>query len=153
MEMSGLFEKKYFIENLKNVIDKDALQVSNLSNISRLIFETFNKTSWCGFYLVQGDFLYLGPYQGPIACTRIKFGHGVCGNAWKLNKTQLVPNVHDYPGHIACSSKTNSEIVVPIVKDNIVVGVIDLDSEEFDNFHEDDRLLLEQAALIISKLI
>lgn len=153
MEINGLFEKSNFIENLKNLIDEDAELISNLSNISRLIFESFDQTSWCGFYLVKGDFLYLGPYQGPIACTRIKFGHGVCGNAWKSATTQLVPNVHEYPGHIACSTKTNSEIVIPILKDNQVIGVIDLDSEQFDNFHEDDRLLLEIAASIISNIM
>ena len=153
MEILDMFRKDNLIENLNNLIDKDAEVVSNLSNISRLLFETFNNTSWCGFYLVKKDCLYLGPYQGPIACTRIEYGNGVCGTAWKLSQSQVVANVHEYPGHIACSSKTNSEIVVPILKDDIVIGVIDLDSEEFDNFHEDDRVLLEKTADIISKLI
>jgi len=98
------------------------------------------------------DTLYLGPYQGGLACTTIPFGKGVCGNSALKKTTELVPNVHLYPGHIACSSKTNSEIVVPIIRDNLVFGVIDLDSEEFNNYSLEDQKILEEVACRISKL-
>lgn len=142
------------IDNVKALIDKDIPLVSNLSNVSRLIYESIPNVSWCGFYLSfdNKDELYLGPYQGPIACTLIPFGKGVCGTCALEKKTQLVPNVHLCKNHIACSSKTNSEIVVPIIKDNKVVGVIDLDSEEFSNFTFDHQKELEIISDILKDL-
>ena len=100
------------------------------------LMDSFDKTLWCGFYLTDdsGEVLYLGPYQGPIACTTILFGKGVCGNAAYKQCSELVPNVHLYPGHIACSSSTNSEVVVPLLCNNTCVGVLDLDSDNFQNF-------------------
>ena len=142
------------VDNVKVLIDKDIPLVSNLSNLSRLIYESIPNTSWCGFYLSfeDKDELYLGPYQGPIACTLINYGKGVCGTCALEKKTQLVPNVHECKNHIACSSKTNSEIVVPIIKENKVVGVIDLDSEEFNNFTLEHQKVLEKVSEIIKDL-
>ena len=142
------------VDNVKAIIDKDIPLVSNLSNISRLIYESIPNTSWCGFYLnfEDKDELYLGPYQGPIACTLIKYGKGVCGTCALEKKTQLIPNVHECKNHIACSSKTNSEIVVPIIKENKVVGVINLDSEEFNNFTLEHSKVLEEVSEIIKDL-
>ena len=142
------------VENVKVLIDKELPLVSNLSNLSRLIYDSIPNTSWCGFYLSfeDRDELYLGPYQGPIACSLIPFGRGVCGTCALEKKTQLISNVHECKNHIACSSKTNSEIVVPIIKDDRVVGVIDLDSEEFSNFTLEHQKILEVVADILKDL-
>lgn len=147
-------DKKYLISNVKSLIDKNIPLVSNLSNLSRVIYESFENTSWCGFYITDStkDVLYLGPYQGPLACTIIPIGKGVCGVSAESKETQLVDNVHEYPGHIACSSSTNSEIVVPVIKNNRVVAVIDLDSDLFANYTTQDQKLLEEVASIISEL-
>lgn len=147
-------DKKYLISNVKSLIDKNIPLVSNLSNLSRVIYESFENTSWCGFYITDStkDVLYLGPYQGPLACTIIPIGKGVCGVSAESKETQLVDNVHEYPGHIACSSSTNSEIVVPVIKNNMVVAVIDLDSDLFANYTTQDQKLLEEVASIISEL-
>lgn len=147
-------DKKYLISNVKSLIDKNIPLVSNLSNLSRVIYESFENTSWCGFYITDStkNVLYLGPYQGPLACTIIPIGKGVCGVSVESKETQLVDNVHEYPGHIACSSSTNSEIVVPVIKNNRVVAVIDLDSDLFANYTTQDQKLLEEVASIISEL-
>lgn len=147
-------DKKYLISNVKSLIDKNIPLVSNLSNLSRVIYESFENTSWCGFYITDStkNVLYLGPYQGPLACTIIPIGKGVCGVSAESKETQLVDNVHEYPGHIACSSSTNSEIVVPVIKNNRVVAVIDLDSDLFANYTTQDQKLLEEVARIISVL-
>ena len=149
------YNKDNLIENAKLLIDKSVPVISNLANLSRLIMDSFENVSWCGFYLncQEKKYLYLGPYQGPIACTVIPYGRGVCGNAYEQSLSQLVPNVHDYEGHIACSSLTNSELVVPIVKNNECLGVLDLDSNKFNNFTYDDQLLLEALCLVISELM
>lgn len=142
------------IKQVAAIIDKDVPIISNLSNLSRVLMDLIDGTFWCGFYLTNTkNDLYLGPYQGPLACTYIKYGCGVCGKALELKETIIVSNVHEFPGHIACSSLSNSEIVVPILKDNQVLGVIDLDSTNFDNFTEEDAKLLEQTAKIISELM
>lgn len=124
---------------------------ANLANISALLKEVFNWW-WVGFYLVKQDELVLGPFQGPVACTRIQFGKGVCGTAWQLNQTQLVPDVHQFPGHIACSAISNSEIVVPIAANNQVVAVLDADSEHFAHFTEDDARELEILCQLLSSI-
>ena len=105
MDNDLIYNKKSLLDNINLIIDENAPLISNLSNIARLIFETMDGTSWCGFFLADEDTdtLYLGPYQGPIACTRIPFGKGVCGQAFNKMTTELVPNVHEYPGQIACS--------------------------------------------------
>ena len=149
-----MIKEKMFIKQIKAIINEEAPLISNLSNISRILFEKINGVSWSGFYLYSNEkeMLYLGPYQGPLACTTIEMNKGVCGVSAYLKKTINVPDVHAFPGHIACSSLTNSEIVVPIIKDGEVCGVIDLDSNEFNNFDEQDQNFLEEVAEIISQL-
>lgn len=145
-------QKFSFLDNAKAVFDKNLPMVSNLANLSSLLMDSFPNTSWASFYLYDEvkQSLYLGPFQGKMACTIITYGKGVCGNAVKSKKTQLVSDVHQYPGHIACSSLTNSEVVVPIIKDDKVIGVIDLDSEEYSNYDDYDVKILEELAMIIA---
>ena len=116
---------------------------ANLANISAVLKQGFD-FFWVGFYLVKEEQLVLGPFQGPLACTRIAFGKGVCGTAWKEGKTQLVPDVDAFPGHIACSSASRSEIVVPVLKNGEVKMVLDVDSDQLNDFDEVDRAYLEQ---------
>lgn len=122
--------------------------IANLANISAALKEAFGFL-WVGFYLVKGDELVLGPFQGSLACTRITYGKGVCGAAWKTGVTQLVPNVDDFPGHIACSAASRSEIVVPVLQSGRVLMVLDVDSEHLDHFDATDQVYLEQLATLI----
>jgi L-methionine (R)-S-oxide reductase len=131
------------------LIDGEPDLVANLANITAALNEQFGWL-WVGFYLVKEDELVLGPFQGPIACTRIKKGRGVCGSAWEKATTLIVPDVEKFAGHIACSSLSKSEIVVPIIRNNIVVGVLDVDSELLNHFDEVDAQYLEE---IISKIV
>ena len=123
---------------------------ANLANASALIMEFLPDVSWAGFYLMENGMLVLGPFQGKTACIEIPVGKGVCGTAVKENKTQLVPNVHEFPGHIACDSASNSEIVVPLRKGGEIIGVLDLDSTSFGRFTEEDREGLERFSEIIA---
>ena len=136
------------IEQLKSVIDPKLPLISNLSNASAIL-NSLDDINWAGFYIVKGDTLYLGPFQGNVACTTIPLGKGVCGTAFKEKKTIIVPNVNEFVGHIACSSLSKSEIVVPIMKENKVVAVIDIDSPIFDRFHDEEKELLEETANIL----
>lgn len=124
--------------------------IANLANIAGALKQTMN-FFWVGFYLVKDRQLVLGPFQGPIACTRIDFGKGVCGTAWKEKKTILVPDVEKFPGHIACSSASKSEIVLPVLKGDEVVMVLDIDSDSINDFDETDRQELERVIRIIEK--
>ena len=124
--------------------------VANLANIAAALREAFG-FFWVGFYVVQGQELVLGPFQGPIACTRIAFGRGVCGTAWKEKKTQLVPDVEAFPGHIACSSASKSEIVVPAFQDGEVFLVLDVDSDRLDDFDAVDQRYLEALMGMLEK--
>lgn len=124
--------------------------VANLANIAAALREAFG-FFWVGFYVVQGQELVLGPFQGPIACTRIAFGRGVCGTAWKEKKTQLVPDVEAFPGHIACSSASKSEIVVPAFQDGEVFLVLDVDSDRLDDFDAVDQRYLEDLMGMLEK--
>lgn len=117
--------------------------VANLANLAAALRQAFG-FFWVGFYVVQGDELVLGPFQGPIACTRIRRGRGVCGTSWAEARTVLVPDVEAFPGHIACSSDSKSEIVVPVLKDGAVVAVLDVDSDRLDDFDADDQQGLEK---------
>lgn len=117
--------------------------VANLANTAAALRQAFG-FFWVGFYLVEGEELVLGPFQGPIACTRIRYGKGVCGSSWAQAQTLLVPDVEQFPGHIACSSDSKSEIVVPILKDGTVVAVLDVDSDQLNDFDQDDQQALEQ---------
>lgn len=136
---------------LSAVIDGVDELISNLSNASALLNENLDNINWVGFYIMKNGRLVLGPFQGKIACTEIEVGKGVCGAAVKTEKTQLVPNVHDFPGHIACDKGSNSEIVVPIFKSGQVVAVLDIDSPILNRFDENDKAGLEEFSKIISR--
>jgi L-methionine (R)-S-oxide reductase len=125
--------------------------IANLANIAAALHETF-RFLWVGFYLVQQDTLVLGPFQGPVACTRIAKGKGVCGTAWMEKRNILVPDVEQFPGHIACSSLSRSEIVLPAFRDGEVFLVLDVDSEELNHFSEEDEKALQEIIRIIEKL-
>jgi L-methionine (R)-S-oxide reductase len=122
--------------------------VANMANVAAALKEQFN-WFWVGFYLVKNDELVLGPFQGPVACTRIKKGKGVCGASWQQEQTLIVPDVDAFPGHIACASASRSEIVLPLIKDNQVIGVLDVDSEFLDHFDATDQAYLEQVIQIL----
>ncbi|MGM0396580.1 MAG: GAF domain-containing protein [Bacillota bacterium] len=127
---------RYMLMLLKGQVDSEKDDLANLSNATAIIKACVQDLNWAGFYLMKDGELVLGPFQGLPACNRIEVGKGVCGTAVKEEKTQLVPDVHLFPGHIACDSASNSELVVPIIKDGIVYGVLDLDSPLKDRFHE-----------------
>ena len=129
-----------------SIIDKDLPLISNLSNVSAALKMVLKDINWVGFYLVGDNNLYLGPFQGEVACTIIPFNKGICGLSYREKKTIIVPNVLERKEHIACSSKTRSEIVTPIIKDDMVVALIDVDSESFSRFKEEDKILLEKVA-------
>ena len=131
------------IPQIEALLEGETDLVANLANISAALKEQF-KWLWVGFYMVKGDELVLGPFQGPVACTRIAKGKGVCGAAWEQGKTLVVPDVEAFPGHIACSSASRSEIVIPIYHHDQVVGVLDVDSEDLDLFDQTDAQYLEQ---------
>lgn len=137
------------LPQLVGLIEPENNLTANLANISAALKQTFNWW-WVGFYWVIGNELVLGPFQGPVACTRIALGRGVCGTSWLEKKTILVPNVHAFPGHIACSAASNSEIVVPIMVNENVVGVLDCDSEHLNHFDEIDQMYLEKICTLIS---
>ncbi len=137
--------KKYqtLLPQVESLVAGETDAIANMANVAAALHEAFGFW-WTGFYRVDGQQLVLGPFQGPIACTRIPFGRGVCGTAWQRAETVIVPNVHEFAGHIACSSASNSEIVVPIQHDGRVVAVLDIDSTDFGAFDETDKHYLEQ---------
>jgi len=138
-------EKLYqaLLPQIQELVKDEPDLIANLANISAVLKQTFG-FFWVGFYIVKGNELVLGPFQGPIACTRISFGKGVCGTAWKERRTVIVPNVEQFPGHIACSSESKSEIVVPLFENGEVVGVLDIDSDRLNEFDEIDAKYLEK---------
>jgi GAF domain-containing protein len=140
------------IPQLKALVEGEQNRIANLANITAALKETFH-FFWVGFYLVEGDELVLGPFQGPIACTRIRKGKGVCGAAWEQKQTLVVPDVDAFPGHIACSSISKSEIVVPIFKNGQVAGVLDVDSENYNTFDTNDAHYLNQICQWLSDLV
>ena len=144
--------KKELYENLlpqiQALVEGEADEIANMANISACLKDTFNFW-WVGFYRVVNEELLLGPFQGPLACTRIRKGKGVCGTAWQKAETVIVPDVDEFPGHIACSSLTKSEIVVPVFKYGEVVAVLDIDSEKARNFDETDKEFLEKLVALI----
>lgn len=151
IDSSSSKEEKYatLLPQIDAVIDGEPDIIANMANVASMIQETFNFW-WTGFYRVIGEQLVLGPFQGPMACTRIKFGRGVCGSAWKEEKTLVVPDVDAFPGHIACSSASRSEIVVPIKVEGKVVGVLDIDSENLSTFDETDQKWLEKVTDLLA---
>ncbi|CAN5211882.1 GAF domain-containing protein [soil metagenome] len=136
------------LPQLTALLDGEPDLVANMANTCAALKEQFN-WFWVGFYLVKGDELVLGPFQGPVACTRIGFGKGVCGAAWQKAETLIVPDVEEFPGHIACSSLSRSEIVVPVFVDGKVVAVLDVDSEELNRFDATDATYLAQLLSLI----
>jgi L-methionine (R)-S-oxide reductase len=136
------------IPQISGLLEGESDLTANLGNVCAALHEQF-KWLWVGFYLVKGEELVLAPFQGPVACTRIKKGRGVCGNAWQEQKTLIVADVEQFPGHIACSSRSRSEIVVPVIRDGQVLGVLDVDSEALASFDEVDKTYLEQIISLI----
>lgn len=130
------------------VVQDEPDLIANMANVASMLHETFNFW-WTGFYRVVGDELVLGPFQGPMACTRIRKGRGVCGTAWAEETTQVVPDVEKFPGHIACSSASRSEIVVPVWKDRKIIAVLDIDSAQLATFDDTDRRYLQQIVLLL----
>lgn len=136
---------------IKAIIDKEVPLISNLSNVASLLNELDN-INWCGFYLANDDYLYLGPFQGEVACTIIPFTKGVCGKCYQEKKTVIADNVLTFPGHIACSSASRSEIVTPIIKEDKVVALIDIDAPIFSRFSNIEKELLEEVAELLKDL-
>ena len=130
---------------IRSLLDSESDQIANMANVSSMIHHTFGFW-WTGFYIVKENQLVLGPFQGPVACTRIGFGKGVCGAAWERRESIVVTDVHQFPGHIACSSLSQSEIVVPMFRGEDVYAVLDIDSKELSTFDETDRVWLERIA-------
>lgn len=139
------------IQQIKAIIDPNIPLVANLANASSLLSK-LEDINWCGFYIAKGNVLYLGPFQGEVACTTIPFGKGVCGTAAKEKRTIVVPDVYKFDGHIACSSLSKSEIVVPIIVNNEVKGVIDIDAPIYDRFHDNEKLFLEEVSQLLEVL-
>lgn len=131
------------LPQIKAVIEDESDLIANMANVAAMLHETFGFW-WTGFYRVVGEELVLGPFQGPMACTRIKKGRGVCGTAWQQEETQVVPDVDKFPGHIACSSLSRSEIVVPVRQGEDIIAVLDIDSAELNTFDHTDRHFLEE---------
>lgn len=148
----GTREEQYqsLIPQIKGLLEGETDLVANLANIAAALKEQFG-WFWVGFYLVKNDELVLGPFQGPVACTRIRKGRGVCGSSWQQASTLIVPDVEKFPGHIACSSLSKSEIVVPLFHNGQVTGVLDVDSDQLDQFDETDKIYLEQIVALISE--
>ena len=137
-------------QTIQALVEGESDIIANMANMSALLHEEFGFW-WTGFYRVEqeSDQLVLGPFQGPVACTRIPFGKGVCGTAWERAETVIVPDVHKFPGHIACSSASNSEIVVPVFQGKKVIAVLDIDSTEFNSFDQTDKEWLEKIVSLI----
>ena len=148
--IKGTKQEQYesLIPQIKGLLEGETDLIANLGNVAAALKEQFG-WFWVGFYLVKNGELVLGPFQGPVACTRIKKGRGVCGTSWAEEQTIIVPDVEAFPGHIACSSLSKSEIVVPLMKDGEVVGVLDVDSEMLDQFDGVDKVYLEQIVGLI----
>ncbi len=148
-------DEKYRLlgKQLKSLLNKEENILSSLSNFTAALKQTFDKISWVGFYLFDGEKLYLGPFQGKVACTVIEIGKGVCGSAAETRETLIVEDVDQFPGHIACDPESRSEIVIPIVKGNELYGVLDLDSRNIGSFNELDQKYLEEYCRFLSSEI
>src|SRR4051812_13457330 len=149
VEGSKAEQYKGLVPQLEGLLSGEDDLIANLGNVCAALKEQF-RWLWVGFYIVKQDELVLGPFQGPVACTRIKKGRGVCGTSWQESKTLIVPDVEKFPGHIACSSLSKSEIVVPVIRNNEVVAVLDVDSGEYDLFDETDQQYLEKIVALIN---
>lgn len=138
------------LPQIASVVEGESDLIANMANVAAMLHETFGFW-WTGFYRVVGEDLVLGPFQGPMACTRIRKGRGVCGTAWAKAETQVVPDVEKFPGHIACSSASRSEIVVPVFCEGAVTAVLDIDSNRLATFDETDRLYLERVVRLLGQ--
>ena len=146
MEKAKRYQEIY--KQIESVLSGETDQIANMANMAALLHEGFGFW-WTGFYIVKDEQLVLGPFQGPVACTRIGLGKGVCGTSWERKETIVVPDVHEFPGHIACSSLSNSEIVVPIFREDCVYAVLDIDSKELSTFDEEDKEWLEKIVMLL----
>lgn len=144
-----MMDYKLLNEELKEIIRGVDYDITNYANASALLFDNLTDINWAGFYLFKDEYLYLGPFQGKVACTKIKVGSGVCGTAVKEKSTIIVDNVHEFKGHIACDSSSNSEIVIPMFKDDEIIGVLDIDSPKFSRFTIKDKEGLEEFVKIL----
>ena len=149
--VTGTKEEQYLalIPQVEGLLMGETDLVANMANVTAALKEQFNFL-WVGFYLVKNDELVLAPFQGPVACTRMKKGRGVCGKSWAENTILIVPDVEKFPGHIACSSSSKSEIVIPILKANEIIGVLDVDSAEYNSFDDTDAKYLQQIIELIN---
>lgn len=134
---------KNILPQIKSLVEGEEDTIANYANVSAVLKQVFG-FFWIGFYIVKNDVLVLGPFQGTVACTRIKFGKGVCGTAWKEKRTMIVPDVNQFPGHIACDAASQSEIVVPLIRNREVIAVLDIDSDKLDQFDEIDAKYLHE---------
>lgn len=146
MDKAEKYQEVY--KQILSVVSGETDQIANMANTAALLHEAFGFW-WTGFYIIRGNQLVLGPFQGPVACTRIGFGKGVCGTAWERRETIIVPDVHKFPGHIACSSMSQSEIVVPMFHNDEIYAVLDIDSKELETFDEVDKEWLEKIARLL----
>jgi L-methionine (R)-S-oxide reductase len=151
---TALKEERYesLIPQVKALVNGESDLIANLANVTAALKYGMD-FFWVGFYLVKNESLVLGPFQGPVACTRIGFGKGVCGKAWEQKKTIIVPNVDEFEGHIACSSLSKSEIVIPIIKNGEVKGVLDIDSDQYSTFDNVDENQLREVIDLIAKMV
>lgn len=149
--IQGTKEEQYLalIPQIAALLEGEKNEIANLANVTAALKEQFN-WFWIGFYIIENNELVLGPFQGPVACTRIQKGRGVCGSSWQQNKTLIVPDVEKFPGHIACSSKSKSEIVLPYNKNNTFRGVLDIDSEYLNSFDKTDQQYLEEILRLLN---
>ena len=143
-------DEKYQLlyKQVQSILEGESDMIANMANVSALIHREFGFW-WTGFYRVCDGELVLGPFQGPVACTRIPYGKGVCGSSWQRSETIVVPDVEEFPGHIACSSESRSEIVVPVWKDGAIIAVLDIDSERTDMFDQTDKVWLEKIVSLL----
>lgn len=146
MDKTGRYQELY--KQIESVVSGETDQIANMANVAALLHEAFGFW-WTGFYIVRDNQLVLGPFQGPVACTRIGFGKGVCGTSWERKETIVVPDVHEFPGHIACSSLSQSEIVVPMFRNNEVYAVLDIDSQSLSTFDDIDKDWLEKIVTLL----
>ena len=141
------------LSDLRGLFDNETDMIANAANAAAAMWQYLPDINWAGFYFMQGDTLVLGPFAGKPACVRIPLGQGVCGTAAANRETIVVPDVHEFPGHIACDSASNSEIVVPLIRNGVVIGVLDIDSPNLDRFQPDDRIGCEAVASLFIKAL
>lgn len=137
------------LSSIEGLVAAESDPIANMANIAAVLFEALPRINWAGFYLMRGNELVLGPFQGRVACTRIALGRGVCGTAAAERKTQRIDDVHSFPGHIACDAASASEIVVPLIRDGVVLGVLDIDSPETARFGDEEQTMLEQVVALL----